>query len=113
MAILLALFSVFLLFGYASTQEQIKVMRIDDSYVYTPSNPTGIQYSTGWIHFSGNDVPGRYLDTLSTTITPNASAVFFFKGWFLYLSDKGYDSNALIYKAIPSRIIRMHSQIIL
>lgn len=89
---------LFLMLGYVSAQSsQQNITRIDDSYVYTPWNPNGIQYSAGWVHFSDNDAQGRYLNTLSVTTTPYDSAVFFFKGSSIaYYSDKFKDHDAII-----------------
>src|SRR5690349_9357546 len=62
-------------------QQPSIAVRVDDSYIYSPMNRNGIQYSLGWTHVSGDDAEGRYLQTFSsTTGALNNSAVFFFKG---------------------------------
>lgn len=95
-----ALFA-FLIPEYASAQwTQQPMMRIDDSHIYTPLNPTGIQYSAGWDRVIGPAGEGRYLSTLSETNIPYASAIFFFKG----SSIEYYSDNLPNMPDIPSSV---------
>jgi hypothetical protein len=75
----LALLLIYGLLG-RSTAQSVQSIRVDNLNAYTPANQNGIQYSRGWVHISGDDASGRYLNTLSAGTAPNVSAVYFFKG---------------------------------
>ncbi|QRV94397.1 hypothetical protein RhiJN_22415 [Ceratobasidium sp. AG-Ba] len=83
--------------------------RIDNAYIYDrDSNPGGIQFSDGWVHYSGDDGSSRYLDTLSSTIVTNASFVFFFKGSALsYWGDATDQSHPTIYASVDGKAERL------
>ncbi|KAH7332799.1 hypothetical protein B0J17DRAFT_721968 [Rhizoctonia solani] len=72
---------------YAATlgMAQSSTTLVDDSAVYEPTRPNGIQYSSSqsggdWARLFPPSSDGRYMSTISITQTVGASAVYFFKG---------------------------------
>ncbi|KAB5589840.1 hypothetical protein CTheo_6722 [Ceratobasidium theobromae] len=57
-----------------------KKIRIDDSYIYSPTRLNGLQYKGPWTHYTGNEANGRYRNTLSSTTNDSAYIMFFFRG---------------------------------
>ncbi|KAB5590591.1 hypothetical protein CTheo_5960 [Ceratobasidium theobromae] len=76
--------AIFVLLGYmfqlSAAEGFSKKIRIDDSYIYSPSRLNGIQYTGSWTHYSGSDANGRYRNTLSSTTNTAAYINFFFRG---------------------------------
>ncbi|KAF8602901.1 hypothetical protein BDV93DRAFT_508911 [Ceratobasidium sp. AG-I] len=67
---------------------QNNLAQLDDTYAYGPTLETGIQYSPGWLKFTGTQAQGRHGNSISTTNVPGASAVLFFRGDSIsYLGD--------------------------
>ncbi|KAF8602908.1 hypothetical protein BDV93DRAFT_545056, partial [Ceratobasidium sp. AG-I] len=64
----------------AAAQASRNLVQLDDTYAYSPTLETGIQYSPGWLHFTGDQAQGRHGQSVSTTNALQASLVLFFRG---------------------------------
>ncbi|KAB5589838.1 hypothetical protein CTheo_6720 [Ceratobasidium theobromae] len=96
MDIRLAIFVLLLghIFQLSTAQGFSKKIRIDDSYIYSPTTLNGLQYAGSWAHYSSSDVNGRYLNTLSSTTDDPAFFNFFFRGNSIsYYADTSLDQN--------------------
>ncbi|KAG9122880.1 hypothetical protein FRC07_000558 [Ceratobasidium sp. 392] len=65
-------------------------IRIDDSFVYSPSDPSGIQYnSKGWVDRNPVYAAQRYEGTYHVSDSEGASLTFFFRGSTIsYIADR-------------------------
>ncbi|KAB5589842.1 Transmembrane protein [Ceratobasidium theobromae] len=80
------------MFQLSTAQGFSKKIRVDDSYIYSPTRLNGLQYTGSWAHYSGSDANGRYRNTLSSTIDENAFINFFFRGYSIsYYTDTSSD----------------------
>ncbi|KAB5589837.1 hypothetical protein CTheo_6719 [Ceratobasidium theobromae] len=68
------------IFQLSTAQGFSKKIRVDDSYIYSPTRLNGLQYTGSWAHYSESDANGRYLNTLSSTAGEDARINFFFRG---------------------------------
>ncbi|KAF8602911.1 hypothetical protein BDV93DRAFT_508917 [Ceratobasidium sp. AG-I] len=59
---------------------QNNLVQLEDTYAYSPTLQTGIQYSPGWLQFTGAQAQGRHGQSISTTNVDAASVVLFFRG---------------------------------
>ncbi|KAF8602902.1 hypothetical protein BDV93DRAFT_607213 [Ceratobasidium sp. AG-I] len=72
---------------------QNNLAQLDDTYTYSVTLETGIQYSPGWLQFTGDQAQERHGSSISTTNVDGASLVLFFRGRSIsYIGDTSPNS---------------------
>lgn len=56
---------------------------MDDTHVYGPLNPSGIQFSSGWNTAKRENADRRYEGTYTWTQEAGANLIYFFRGMSL------------------------------